>query len=200
MTAWIEHCVDRTIHADLALHCLGDARVHTALNRRFTRLLFAYGQIYLAGHGTGTTAADSIENGLTAVDPAAIDGRHGNSHITSLLVQLASRLIVHLAARVLYVEHVALAQLSVLVEHRCNGPLEIPRKLVGHHAAHLVAYIERMSFCYRSIQARGNWLLRQLYFEILAVVVIIYVLQLEGAPQRLCSGNGTKGDAVKKRE
>lgn len=111
-------------------------------------------------------------------------------------MQLASRLVVHLAARVLNVEHVALAQLRVLVEHGRNGPLEIPCKLVGHHAAHLVAHIERVSLCYRAIQARGNRLLGQLYFQILAIVVIVHVLQLEGAPQRLCSGNGTERDAA----
>lgn len=104
-------------------------------------------------------------------------------------------LVVHLATGVLDVKDIALAQLRVFREHGGNGALEIPRELVGHHAAHLVAHVEGVALCDGSVESGGYGLLGQLDLQLLAVVVVVRVLQLEGATQGFGRSNGAKGDA-----
>lgn len=208
VTARIEHCVDGAVHADLALHGLRDARVHATLNRRLTRLLLAYGQIYLAGHGAAGTSRQG--HGPWA-DARLADGRGAQSssdsraslgslrhQIAAPLVEGPPRLVVHLATRVLNVEDVALAQLRILHEHGGDGALEIPGKLIGHHSAYLVAHVEGVALRDGAVQARGDRLLGQLDLQLLAIVVVIHVLQLESATQRLGRSDGAKGDAKRK--
>lgn len=203
VTARIEHCVDGAVHADLALHSLGYPRVHAALNRRLTRLLLAYGQIYLAGHGAaGTSTATSCSQRINS-SGAAIHSTRAEalsslgSQISAPFVQRPPGLVMNLPTRMLDIEDIALAQLRVLHEHGGDSALEIPGKLIGDHAPDLVAHVEGVALRNRAIETRGNGLLGQLDLQLLAIVVVVDVLQLEGASERLGSSNSAKGDATK---